>query len=91
VQWFEANGTNSLKKKVERTFHEFQALLRHGLEPAEVSRLYAAFTDVQIYFDQRSYAYARRLLHNIQASLRAHPSRKIKDQGTTQPLAFTSR
>ena len=63
-------GDKGLAAAIQKQYHTFQASLAKGnLSHWEMSRLYALFTDVQTYFDQRSYAYARRALDLITRTL----------------------
>jgi hypothetical protein len=60
----------NLATRITRRHQAFLDLERRGcLTPLQVAHLFALFTDVQTYFDQRSYAYARRTLQLIEAML----------------------
>jgi hypothetical protein len=61
---------NGLSARIQTQYRSFQSLTTR-LTPLQNSRLYAMFTDVQTYFDQRSYAYARRTLRLIEQTLKA--------------------
>jgi hypothetical protein len=73
IQWLDANGLGraSLKARVQRAFAHFQERLRspETLPAHDASAIFALFTDIQTYLDQRSYAYARKLLCVIEARL----------------------
>jgi hypothetical protein len=59
-----------LASAIDKQYRALQASLAQGsLSQWETSKLYALFTDVQTYFDQRSYAYARRSLDLIARTL----------------------
>jgi hypothetical protein len=61
---------NGLAAAIDKQYRAFQVSLAKGrLSHWEKSKLYALFTDVQTYFDQRSYAYARRSLEHIARTL----------------------
>jgi len=72
-QMLEWLGGWRLASRIRRQHLQFQRSLRQPgrLTPTEISSLYALFTDVQTYFDQRSYAYASRSLGLIARRLRA--------------------
>lgn len=73
IQWFDSVGTGkrSLRQRISRAFAEFQQRIRspHLLSSTEISSIFALFTDIQVYMDQRSYAYAHRLLSAIESTL----------------------
>jgi len=62
-----------LAGQIESSYRLFQSLAREPgrLTPAQTASLYALFTDIQTYVDQRGYAYARRTLGLIEQSLNA--------------------
>jgi hypothetical protein len=87
IQKFEANGAGkrSLKNRIQRAFAQFQERLRSAaatsaLPQHEIASTFALFTDIQTYMDQRSYAFARRLLAIVENRLR------LPDEGIT-PVA----
>jgi len=57
--------------RIEAQHRRFQSLAREPgrLTAEQTASLYALFTDVQTYFDQRGYAYARRALGSIKQTL----------------------
>jgi len=69
---FGAAGTG-LTGQIESKYRRFQSLLREPdrLTAAQTASLYALFTDVQTYVDQRGYAYAKRTLGLIEETLDA--------------------
>jgi hypothetical protein len=74
LEWWEkyrAKG-NGLVGCIETQYRAFQALASQQgkLTPVQSSHFYAMFTDVQTYFDQRSYAYAKRMLRLICQALK---------------------
>jgi len=62
-----------LAGQIESTYRRFQSLVREPdrLTPVQMASLYALFTDLQTYVDQRGYAYARRTLGLIEQTLDA--------------------
>ena len=58
---------------IETQYRRFQSLVREPgrLTPVQTASLYALFTDVQTYVDQRGYAYARDTLGLIEQKLTA--------------------
>jgi hypothetical protein len=62
-----------LLSRIETQYRCFQSLVREPgrLTPVQTASLYALFTDVQTYVDQRGYAYARRTLGLIEQKLTA--------------------
>jgi hypothetical protein len=64
-------GGEGLAGQIESKYRQFQSLVREPdrLTSAQTASLYALFTDVQTYVDQRSYAYARRTLGLIEQTL----------------------
>ncbi|MBI3417689.1 MAG: hypothetical protein HY043_20545, partial [Verrucomicrobia bacterium] len=78
VEWLEGTGLNGgLRRRTESAYGNFQKLWQDSrkLTPQEISSVYALFTDVQTYVDQRSYGYARRTLKQIEVVLAAAGSR----------------
>ena len=75
LEWWEKNRLigQGLVASIEAQYRSFQSLATQPgkLAPVEAAHLYAMFTDVQTYFDQRSYAYARRALGRIRQTLKA--------------------
>ncbi|MBI2947568.1 MAG: hypothetical protein HYY23_07970 [Verrucomicrobia bacterium] len=75
VQWLDREGVRgvALKPRAEKAYRAFESLLAspNRLTPQEVSSLFALFTDLKTYLDQRSYAYARRALGRAEAILRS--------------------
>ena len=75
IQWLDANGLKrcGLKQRIQTAFAAFQAKLRSPtpLPPHDVSAIFALFTDIQTYVDQRSYAYAWKLLRVVENRLNA--------------------
>jgi hypothetical protein len=69
---------------IEAQYRSFQSLAAQPgkLAPVDTAHLYAMFTDVQTYFDQRSYAYVRRALGRIKQILK--PAREL-DAGAGDP------
>ena len=59
--------------RIEAQHRRFQLLAREPgrLTAAQLASLYALFTDVQTYVDQRGYAYARKTLDSIEQALNA--------------------
>src|SRR5256884_1848274 len=75
IQRFDADGSRklALQKRIRRAFAEFQQQLQSSGSPLaqdEISSTFALFTDIQTYMDQRSYAFAHRLLAIVEARLR---------------------
>ncbi|HMC27291.1 MAG TPA: hypothetical protein VKM56_05785, partial [Verrucomicrobiae bacterium] len=75
IQRFDADGPRklALKKRIRRAFAQFQQQLQSSGSPLaqdEISSTFALFTDIQTYMDQRSYAFAHRLLATVEARLR---------------------
>jgi hypothetical protein len=66
-------GGEGLIRQIESKYRRFQSLAREPdrLTPVQIASLYALFTDVQTYVDQRGYAYARRTLGLIEQTLDA--------------------
>lgn len=62
-----------LMGRIETQYRCFQSLVREPgrLTPVQTASLYALFTDVQTYVDQRGYAYARHTLGLIEQKLDA--------------------
>ena len=62
-----------LEGQIDSSYRQFRSLAREPdrLSPAQTASLYALFTDVQTYVDQRGYAYARRTLGLIEQTLAA--------------------
>ncbi|MGA2864839.1 MAG: hypothetical protein ABSF95_10165 [Verrucomicrobiota bacterium] len=75
LEWWEKNRLTGqgLVASIEAQYRSFQSLAAQPgkLAPVDTAHLYAMFTDVQTYFDQRSYAYARRALGRIKQTLKA--------------------
>ena len=75
LEWWEKHGWfgTGLVAAVAVQYRAFESLAKRPgkLTPLDTARLYATFTDFQTYFDQRSYAYARRSLRQIQQRLAA--------------------
>jgi hypothetical protein len=65
-----------LAGQIESRYRQFRSLAREPdrLTPAQTASLYALFTDVQTYVDQRGYAYAQRTLGLIEQTLNTVPS-----------------
>jgi hypothetical protein len=65
-----------LTGQIESKYRRFQSLAREPdrLTPVQIASLYALFTDVQTYVDQRGYAYAKRTLGLIEQTLDAASS-----------------
>jgi hypothetical protein len=57
----------------KRHYESFQSLAGEAgrLSPVQISHFYAMFSDIQTFFDQRSYAYAWRTLRRVEKSLKA--------------------
>jgi hypothetical protein len=66
-------ANNGLMARIRSRYETFQSLAKQAgrLTPLQISHLYATFTDVQTYFDQRSYAYAHTALDRIEKTLKA--------------------
>lgn len=64
-------GKLGLQSRVESTWHRFRAQSCSSFQTASV---FALFTDLQTYLDQRAYAYARRTLDQIENKLDAAQS-----------------
>jgi len=64
-------GSAGLEPRVRAAFAVFQRRLGDpgGLSAEESSRLFALFTDLKTYFDQRSDAYVRRTLDQVEQAL----------------------
>jgi hypothetical protein len=64
-----------LSAKIEEVYRRFiaRANATGQLAPADVAGHYAAFTDIQTYMEQRSYAYAQRLLTNVEQKIGSIP------------------
>jgi hypothetical protein len=75
LEWMVQCGLSGggLVGRIEAQHRRFQSLAREPgkLTSAQTASLYALFTDVQTYFDQRGYAYARRTLGLIEQTLNA--------------------
>jgi len=73
LDWWERNGSTGkgLAELIQYRYQSFQSLTGQAgrLTPLQSSCLYAMFTDVQTFFDQRSYAYARSTLKQIEQTL----------------------
>jgi hypothetical protein len=73
IQWLHRRGLGQrgLSAKIEEAYRRFIARSNATgqLAPADVAGHYAAFTDIQTYMEQRSYAYAQRLLTNVEQRL----------------------
>jgi len=67
-----------LKSEVIQLFEAFQARLRsaHPFSAQEISQVYALFTDLKTYVDQRSYAYARQTFQQLQQIIGREPETK---------------
>ena len=72
LDWGERRRFNGggLAVRIQTQYQSFRSLAAR-LSPLQISRLYAMFTDVQTYFDQQSYAYARRTLKSIEETVKA--------------------
>jgi hypothetical protein len=73
LEWWEKYRLrdNGLVARIEAQYRAFESLMAAGtLSAWQTSQLHALFTDLQTYFDQRSYAYARRTLGMITQSLK---------------------
>jgi hypothetical protein len=70
--WERSRPRTGLFARIGETFREFQnaAQAPGRLSAEEISSIYALFTDVQTYLDQRSYHYARQSLEQIRRKLR---------------------
>jgi hypothetical protein len=64
---------NGLERQIDSSYRQFRSLAREPdrLNAAQIASLYALFTDVQTYVDQRGYAYARCTLGLIEQMLEA--------------------
>ena len=75
LEWWEKNRLTGqgLVASTEAQYRSFRSLADQPgrLTPVDTAHLYAMFTDVQTYFDQRSYAYARRTLGQVIQILKA--------------------
>ncbi len=73
IQWLDSVGTGrrGLRHRTENAFRGLKSVLSkpEKLGCPELASSFALFTDVQTYFDQRSYAYARRSLGLIEQNL----------------------
>src|SRR5205823_1795287 len=70
LDWWERRWhQGGLADRIQLQYRFFQSVT-HRLSPLQNSRFYAMFTDVQTYFDQQSYAYARRTLALIEQALK---------------------
>jgi hypothetical protein len=74
LEWWEKNraGGDGLAGSIASQYRTFQRLQQTPgrIGAFNTSNVYALFTDVQTYYDQRSYAYARRSLHLIRQILK---------------------
>ncbi len=74
IQQLDASGTGklALRNRFARAFAETRERLRSpGAPPAhDLEGTLALFTDLQTYMDQRSYAYARKVLAEVEGKLR---------------------
>ncbi len=61
-------GKRGLRQQVRSIFRRFRS---QELPDFHTSSIYALFTDLQTYLDQRAYAYARRTLSQIEGKLRS--------------------
>jgi hypothetical protein len=75
LEWWEKYrlAGRGLMGSIEAQSKMFQSMACQPgkLTPVQTSHLHAMFTDVQTYFDQRSYAYAWRTLGLIEQRLKA--------------------
>ncbi len=75
LEWWEKHGWwgAGLVPAIAAHYRSFESLAAQPgkLTPVDTARFHAMFTDVQTYFDQRSYGYARRSLRQIQQRLAA--------------------
>jgi hypothetical protein len=79
LDWWERDWhQGGLADRIQLQYRFFQSVT-HQLSPLQNSRLYAMFTDVQTYFDQQSYAYARRSLSAIERALKGATDRQLED------------
>ena len=64
--------------RIETQYHRFQAIRQEPgkLSPLQTASLYALFTDVQTFVDQRGYGFARRTLGQIEQMLNAASTKK---------------
>ena len=73
IQWLDGLGTGGrgLRHRAEKAYHTLQSIVAtpDKLSRPELASTFALFTDMQTYFDQRSYAYARRSLGMIERNL----------------------
>ena len=85
IQWWHGRGLGQrgLAAKIHASYRRLESLNRGGspLPTPDVAQHYAAFTDIQTYVDQRSYAYAERLLVAVDTGLRTAAPMKT----TTEP------
>jgi len=75
IQKVDASGTGklALRNRFVRAFAELRERLRSSTAPSgpELASTLALFTDLQTYMDQRSYAYARKVLADVESKLRS--------------------
>ena len=75
LEWWEKHGWfgRGLVAAIANHYRAFESLAAQPdrLTPLDTARLYAMFTDVQTYVDQRSYHYARGSLRQIRQLLAA--------------------
>jgi hypothetical protein len=94
LEWWEKSRLigQGLVASIEAQYHSFQSLAAQPskLAPVEAAYVYAMFTDVQTYFDQRSYAYARRALGRIRQILRAAAELETAAGDPPRPVEPTS-
>jgi hypothetical protein len=72
VENFETRSRKGLDARIAAWHAKFQAALRggHELSPVEISKVYAMFTDIQTYYDQRSYSYVKKTLALVEQALK---------------------
>jgi hypothetical protein len=84
LDWWERKRSSDrgLVAQIQSRYRSFvyRAAQVGSLTPRQTSHLYAMFTDVQTFFDQRSYAYARTTLERIDHTLKETDEAKKRIQ-----------
>jgi hypothetical protein len=82
LEELETRSHRGLSTRIAARYAEFQTTLRgtDRLSPVEISSFYAMFTDIQTYYDQRSYAYVKKTLALVEQALKT--GREFRHHGT---------
>jgi hypothetical protein len=79
-------GGQGLAAAIKRQYHSFQNLVTAGsLTAWDSSRLHALFTELQTFFDQRSYAYVRDTLRVVEQILKSASAPNSGGSGRNAP------